>query len=368
MFELICEDECARLGVLRTSHAELVTPAFMPVATKATVKTLTSEELRALGTCSLIANAFHLYLTAFDVIKDAGGLHNFMNWQGSIFTDSGGFQIIRKDFRFKITDLGIEYKNPRDGRKHIYTPETCMEVQNLLGSDVAMVLDDCPPHDAPLERVIQATRRSTQWAQRSREAHENRRQLLFAIVQGGTNPRLRAQHTRELVEIGFDGYGIGGLSIGEPKHVMHQTLQHSVSLLPQDKPRYLMGVGSTVELLNAISLGVDIFDSAYPTRNARHASIMTRRGHINILRRRYREDLSPLDEHCTCYTCQHHTRAYLHHLFREKELLALRLASIHNLHHTQHLIQQAQRAISEGRFAQFREECLRAMNERNTEQ
>jgi queuine tRNA-ribosyltransferase len=359
MFRLITENNGARLGELGTSHGTVTTPVFMPVATKATVKTLTAHELENTNTQAIISNAFHLYLTTHDVITQAGGLHSFMNWHRVIFTDSGGFQIIRKDFKFKITEKGIHYTNPRDGRKHTYTPELCMEVQNTLGSDVAMTLDHCPPHDATVEEVKEAMKRTTAWARRCREAHSNRKQQLFAIIQGGTHQRLREQHVRELAEIGFDGYGIGGLSIGEPKELTHQTLAHTARLLPEDKPRYFMGVGTTIEILNAVTCGVDIFDSAYPTRNARHASITTTNGNINILRRKYREDHTPLDENCNCYTCQNHTRAYLHHLFREKELLALRLATIHNIHHLQSLMQQIQTAIKEERYQKFKEEIIK---------
>jgi len=357
MFKLIAEDTGARTGELKTAHGTITTPAFMPVATKATVKTLTSEELKKTQTDTIIANAFHLYITALEAIRDAEGLHNFMNWKEKIFTDSGGFQIIRKDFKFKITENGIEYTDPKNGNKQTYTPELCMQIQDDLGSDVAMVLDHCPSYNATPDEVREATNRTTRWAQRSKESHNKRKQQqLFAIIQGGTNQKLREKNTRELTEIGFDGYAIGGLSIGETKELMQQTLNYTTPLLPCEKPRYLMGVGSTRELLNAISTGIDIFDSTYPTRNARHASITTNKGRINIMRRKYEHDHTPLEENCNCYTCQHYTRAYIHHLFRQKELLAQRLATIHNIHHTQKLIHKIQTTIKEGWFEKFKEE------------
>ena len=361
MFKLIAEENGARTGELKTAHGTITTPAFMPVATKATVKTLNTQELKETQTDTIIANAFHLYITALDAIRDAGGLHNFMNWNEKIFTDSGGFQIIRKDFKFKITENGIEYTDPKNGEKQTYTPELCMKIQDDLGSDVAMVLDHCPPHNATPDEVIEATNRTTRWAERSKKAHNPRKeQQLFAIIQGGTNPKLREKSTHELTEIDFDGYAIGGLSIGETKELMQKTLRYTTPLLPSEKPRYLMGVGSTRELLNAITTGIDIFDSTYPTRNARHASITTRDGRINITRQKYKNDQRPLEEDCNCYTCQHHTRAYLHHLFKQKELLALRLATIHNIHHTQKFIQEIQTAIREGELQRFRED-----NEKN---
>ena len=359
MFKLIAEENGARTGELKTAHGTIRTPAFIPVATKATVKTLNNEELKETRTDTIIANAFHLYITAFEAIRESGGLHNFMNWKEKIFTDSGGFQIIRKDFRFRITENGIEYRDPKNGRKETYTPELCMKIQNELDSDVAMVLDHCPPHNATREEIIEATNRTTRWAERSKEAHNPKKeQQLFAIIQGGTDPKLREKNTHELTKIDFDGYAIGGLSIGEPKELMQQTLNHTTPLLPSEKPRYLMGVGSTPELLNAIATGIDIFDSTYPTRNARHASITTRNKRINITRQKYKNDQRPLEKDCTCYTCQHHTRAYLHHLFKQKEPLAQRLATIHNIHHTQRLMHEIQTAIEEGWFQKLREEIL----------
>lgn len=365
MFELIHIDKNtgARVGKLRTNHGIIDTPAFMPVATKGTVKTIIPEELNEMGTPALISNAFHLLLApGMEVIKKSGGLHEFMHWEKAIFTDSGGFQMIRKDFPFKITDEGFTYKNPRDGKKYSYTPESCLENQKIIGSDVAMILDECPAYGSDHSAIEASTGRTIRWAQRAKSIEQNPGQLFFAILQGGTFAELRKKCAEELVEMDFDGYGIGGLSIGEPKEIMNEVLKSSVPLVPEDKPRYLMGVGSPVELLNAIESGVDIFDSAFPTRNARHQTLMTSKGNIDIARAKFTMDLSPIDENCDCYTCRNYTRAYLHHLFKEAELLALRLASIHNLHFMQRIVLGAREAILEDLFVEFKKGVLNGLS------
>lgn len=357
MYELIHEDKNtgARAGQLKTEHGIIDTPAFMPVATKGTVKTLTPEELLDIGTQALISNAFHLFLApGMEVLQKAGGLHRFMNWELAIFTDSGGFQMIRKDFPFKITDEGIIYKNPRDGKRYSYSPQTCLRAQKILGSDVAMILDECPAHESEYSVVEASVERTIKWAKVSKTIEKNEGQLFFAIMQGGTFADLRKKCAEELVKMDFDGYGIGGLSIGEPKETMNEVLRYSVPLVPEDRPRYLMGVGSPVELLGAIESGIDIFDSAFPTRNARHQSLMTGKGMLDIARGKFAMDYKPVDEECGCYTCENYTRAYLHHLFHESELLALRLASIHNLHFAQSIVKGAREAILEDRFVEFK--------------
>ena len=364
MFELIHVDKNteARAGKLRTNHGTIDTPAFMPVATKATVKTLTPDELYDMGTQVLISNAFHLLLSpGMEAIKKAGGLHRFMSWKKGIFTDSGGFQMIRKDFPFKIKDEGITYKNLRDGKKYSYTPEICLENQKILGSDVAMILDECPAYGSDHGAVEASVERTIHWAERAKTIEQNEGQLFFAILQGGTFAELRKNCAEKLIGMDFDGYGIGGLSIGEPKELMNDVLRLSVPLVPEDKPRYLMGVGSPVEIINAIEFGIDIFDSAFPTRNARHQTLMIKSGNIDIARGKFALDLAPIDENCGCYTCRNYTRAYLHHLFKESELLALRLASIHNLHFIQTLIKEAREAIMEDSFAEFK----RSITKRN---
>ncbi len=357
MYELIHTDKNtgARAGKLKTAHGIIETPAFMPVATKATVKTIVPEELYDMDTQALISNAFHLFLSpGIEVIRKAGGLHKFMNWKRALFTDSGGFQMIRRDFPFKIKDEGISYKNPRDGKKYSYTPEICLENQKILGSDVAMLLDECPACGSEYSVVEASMERTIQWANRAKGIEQNKGQLIFAILQGGTFAELRKKCTEEIIEMDFDGYGIGGLSIGEPKEIMNEVLKYSVPLVPEDKPRYLMGVGSPGEILNAIESGIDIFDSAFPTRNARHQSLMTSKGNIDIARAKFALDFAPLDENCGCYACKNYTRAYLHHLFKESELLALRLASIHNLHFIQSIVKGAREAILEERFAEYK--------------
>ncbi|MCZ7393222.1 MAG: tRNA guanosine(34) transglycosylase Tgt [Candidatus Methanoperedens sp.] len=361
MYELIHTDKNtgARAGRLATNHGSMDTPAFMPVATKATVKTLTPEELHDMGTQALISNAFHLFLSpGMEVIQKAGGLHEFMNWERVIFTDSGGFQMIRKDFPFKIADEGITYKNPRDGKKYSYTPEMCIENQKILGSDVAMILDECPAYGSEYSAVEASVERTIQWAKRSKTIEKNEGQLFFAILQGGVFAELRRKCAEALIEMEFDGYGIGGLSIGEPKETMNEVLKYSLPLVPEDKPRYLMGVGSPLELFSAIESGIDIFDSAFPTRNARHGTLMTSKGNVDVARAKFALDFAPLDGECVCYTCRNYTRAYLHHLFKESELLALRLASIHNLAFIQSIVKGAREAILEDRFATFKKSAI----------
>src|SRR5659263_96665 len=368
MYKLIHTDKNtgARAGRLGTNHGIIETPAFMPVATKATVKTITTDELYEMGTEVLISNAFHLLLApGMEVIHRAGGLHKFMNWKGGIFTDSGGFKMIRKDFPFKINDEGIIYKNLRDGKKYSYTPEICLENQKLLGSDVAMILDDCPVYGSEFKVVEASIERTIKWAAMAKNVEQNHGQLFFAILQGGTFAELRKRCAQELIEMDFDGYGIGGLSIGEPKEIMNDVLKTSVPLVPEDKARYLMGVGSPIEILNAIESGIDIFDSAFPTRNARHQTLMTSKGSIDIARNKFTMDFSPVDENCGCYTCKNYTRAYLHHLFKESELLALRLASIHNLHFIQSIVKGAREAILEDGFSEYRKSVILGLGKSN---
>lgn len=357
MFEIVHRDRGARTGRLITSHGTVDTPAFMPVATKATVKTLTPSELHDMGTQAIISNAFHLFLSpGHELIAEAGGLHAFMGWDGAIFTDSGGFQILRKDFKFRLDHKGINYFNSRDGKRYMYTPELCMEIQSYLNSDVAMVLDDCPPWGSTHDEVKESVCRTVDWARRSLDGKCNTDQLVFAILQGGTYPDLREACAHKLVEMDFDGYGIGGLSIGEPKDVMHGTIRSNLRQIPEGKPRYLMGVGSPPELLDSIAMGVDIFDSAFPTRNARHQTVMTRQGQMDLRRASMALDFGPVDDKCGCFACRHFTRSYLYHLFRESEMLAMRLASIHNLHFLQDIMNDTRRAIQEDRFLEFQEQ------------
>lgn len=356
MFELISEDGSARVGKLKTGHGTVDTPAFMPVATKASVKTLSPEELRQINTQAIISNAFVLSLRpGTDIIKQAGGLHRFMNWDGCIFTDSGGFQMIRKDFLIKVEDKGITFRSPYDGKKILFTPEMCAEIQSNLGSDVAMVLDDCPPYESDYDYVKESLERTIDWARRFKEKRNNEKQMVFAITQGGVFEDLRRESIEALENIGFHGYGIGGLSIGEPKEVMFRVLKKHTPMLPKNKPRYLMGVGSPEDLLDCISLGVDIFDSVFPTRNARHKTAFTKDGKINLGKAGFDGDLGPLDKDCGCYACMNYKRAYINHLLREHEVFGWRLVTLHNIHFLQELLKDAREAVSKGTLQEFKE-------------
>ncbi|MEM2925006.1 MAG: tRNA guanosine(34) transglycosylase Tgt [Methanocellales archaeon] len=363
MFELLAKDEktAARVGRLRTKHGIVDTPAFMPVATKASVKTLSSEELQAINIQAIISNAFILYLKpGVEVIKEAGGIHEFMNFKGAIFTDSGGFQMLNDKLLLQVSNKGAIFKSPFDGTKHRFTPLKCIEVQMELGSDVAMVLDDCPPYGSDYEYVKKSTKRTIEWAKIAKEAHKKEDQALFCIIQGGIYPDLRRESAYELIAMDFQGYAIGGLCIGEPKEVMYEVLSYTVPLIPEDKIRYLMGIGAPLDLLNAISMGIDLFDSAYPTRNARHSTVYTNKGRFSLRRGRYARDFTPIDGNCNCPACRNYTRAYIHHLLRVNEMLGMRLVTIHNLFFLQELLSQARRAIIKGEFLEFKREIANA--------
>ncbi|UCD91775.1 MAG: tRNA guanosine(34) transglycosylase Tgt [Methanobacteriota archaeon] len=347
----------ARTGILETAHGEVKTPVFLPVATKGTVKTLDFSDLESLGVQGVIVNAFHLWLKGLDSVKNAGGLHDFMRWNGPIFTDSGGFQIIRKDFDFKISREGFVLKSPVDGKKVTYSPEVCMEVHSALGSDVAFVLDDCPPYGSPTERLKESVDRTTDWARRCK-AMKCKEQEVYAITQGGIDAELRKRSGQELSEIGFDGYGIGGLSIGEPRDEMISILEISVSSLSEDKPKHMMGVGSPAEVLESIANGVDIFDSAFPTRNARHGTFYTQKGKFDIKKSGFAEVKDPLGSGCECFACKNYSTSYIHHLFKEKEMLAYRLLSIHNLKMVLDLFSRVRMAIRDDTFPVFAEDYL----------
>lgn len=339
----------ARAGILETGHGRIQTPAFLPVATKGSVKTLDSTEVESTGAQGIIANAFILYLRpGVEVISGAGGLHRFMQWRRSIFTDSGGFQMLRKDFLLRVSRNGVTFRSPFDKSRHLFTPEKCMEVQEGLGTDVAMALDDLPPYGSDHQRTAESVSRTIEWAERCLKARGSGDVQLFAILQGGVYPDLRRRCARKLVEMGFDGYGIGGLSIGEPKDVTYRMLEESTALIPGDKPRYLMGVGSPLEMVRAVSMGVDVFDSAYPTRNARHSTAYTMEGKLNLSKGRYRDDFRPIEDGCGCPACRQYTRAYLSHLLRVHETLGMRLLTVHNLYFTNALLSRVRESILRG--------------------
>ncbi|UCG69054.1 MAG: tRNA guanosine(34) transglycosylase Tgt [Thermoplasmata archaeon] len=353
------KDSDARVGELNVNDRTLKTPGFLPVATKADVKLVSPDELKGLGVEGVISNAFLLYLRpGIEVIEKAGGLHNFMAWDRLVFTDSGGFQILNKDFLLKVGEGSVTFKSPFDGEKHDFTPEKCAEIQMKIGGDVALTLDDCPMYGSDYEKVVESTKRTIVWAEKFKYSHITPSQKVFGIVQGGVFPDLRRKCAESLVDMDFNGYAIGGLCIGEPKDLMHEVIQLTAPLLPSDKPRYLMGVGSPEDMLEAISHGIDLFDSVFPTRNARHNTIYTKGGKINIGKEKFNSEFGPLDEDCQCYTCRNFSLAYVNHLLREHEYLGMRLATLHNLHFLVNLMKMARDAIEEGMFLRFKKEFL----------
>ena len=360
-FDLLATDGPARRGTLTLVHGTVETPAFMPVGTYGTVKAMSPAELREIGAHIVLGNTFHLWLRpGLEVIEAHGGLHRFMGWDGPILTDSGGFQVFSLGELRKITEEGVKFQSPVNGDRCFLTPEESMRIQKALNSDIVMIFDECTPHPADLQRAGDSMRLSLRWAERSRRAHEGNPNALFGIVQGGMHESLRDESLAGLVNIGFDGYAIGGLSVGEPKEDMLRILDHVAPQMPADKPRYLMGVGTPEDIMDAVSRGVDMFDCVMPTRNARNGWLFTRFGTVKIRNAQYRLDTAPLDEQCSCYTCRNFTRAYLHHLHRIGEILGARLNTIHNLHYYQELMRGIRRAIEEGRFADFAQEFRQA--------
>ncbi len=344
----------ARAGVLHTPHGDVPTPVFAPVGTQATVKTLSPHELQQLGARLILANTYHLYLRpGAEVIARLGGLHRFMGWPGPILTDSGGFQVFSLESLRKVTDEGATFRSHIDGSEHFLSPQRSIEVQEQLGADIIMALDECPdPLDYEYNKVALA--RTHLWAERCLQAHTRPDQALFAIVQGGIFPDLRSASARFLTSLGFPGYGIGGLSVGESKQQTWATLDCTVPLLPEDKPRYLMGVGSPEDLFEGVARGVDIFDCALPTRLARNGALFTAQGRINLRKAEFKQDPAPIEQGCVCYTCRNFSRAYLQHLFKAGEILGLRLNTIHNLHFLLDVMRRIRAAILDGSFAALR--------------
>lgn len=353
-FKLINTDGYARRGQLHFARGVVETPIFMPVGTYGTVKALTPEELLAAGAQIILGNTFHLMLRPTTaVIQAHGDLHDFMHWQKPILTDSGGFQVFSLGALRKITEQGVTFKSPINGSKIFMGPEESMRVQRELGSDIVMIFDECTPYPASHSVAADSMRLSLRWAQRSKQAHADNSAALFGIVQGGMYPDLRQESVSGLVDIGFDGYAIGGLSVGEPKHEMLATLDAVHPMLPSDKPRYLMGVGTPEDLVEAVRRGIDMFDCVMPTRNARNGHLFTRHGVIKIRNSQYQFDTQPLDPECACYTCQHYSRAYLRHLDRCGEMLGARLNTIHNIYYYLSLLQGLRDAIAAKKLAEF---------------
>ncbi|WP_422123072.1 tRNA guanosine(34) transglycosylase Tgt [Planococcus sp. X10-3] len=357
-----CKQTGARLGIVHTPHGSFETPAFMPVGTQATVKTMSPEELKAMNAGIILSNTYHLWLRpGNDVIKEAGGLHKFMNWDRPILTDSGGFQVFSlSEFR-NIKEEGVHFRNHMNGDKLFLSPEKAMEIQNDLGSDIMMAFDECPPYPATHEYMKSSVERTSRWAERCLEAHARKDvQGLFGIIQGGEYEDLRKQSARDLVSLDFPGYAIGGLSVGEPKDVMNRALEFTTPLMPTNKPRYLMGVGSPDSLIDGSIRGIDMFDCVLPTRIARNGTLMTSTGRLNIKNAAFKRDFNPIDEKCDCYTCKNYTRAYVHHLIRADETFGIRLTSYHNLQFLLNLMEQVRQAIREDRLGDFREEFFEA--------
>jgi len=350
-----CPDTEARTGILLTPHGPLHTPAFMPVGTQATVKTLSPHELVEMGAECILANTYHLHLRpGSGIIGRLGGLHQFMGWDRAILTDSGGFQVFSLAHLRHIDDEGVRFRSHLDGSEQFFSPERVMGIQEELGADIIMAFDECAPYPCDMDYARKAMERTHQWAERCKEAHSRKDQALFGIVQGAVYPDLRQESAHFMAELGFDGYGIGGLSVGEPKTVMYHVLEETVRALPSDKPRYLMGVGSPEDLFEGIARGIDMFDCVLPTRVARNGALFTRRGRLNIRNARYADDPHPIEEGCTCYTCRHFSRAYLRHLIKADEVLGLRLATIHNLHFLLALVGEIRESIAAGTFSSLR--------------
>ncbi len=361
-YTLEAKDGNARAGVIETPHGKIETPVFMPVGTQATVKAMTKEELETIHSQIILGNTYHLYLRPGDkLVNDFGGLHKFMNWDKPILTDSGGFQVFSLGDLRKIKEEGVHFRSHLDGSKHFLSPEKSIEIQNNLGSDIMMVLDECPPGMSSREYLIPSIERTTRWAKRCVDANKNKdRQGLFAIVQGGIYEDLRDKSFEELSQYDddFSGYAVGGLAVGEPREDMYRILHYSTPKLPENKPRYLMGVGEPLDMLEAVESGIDMMDCVHPTRIGRHGTVFTKYGRLVIKNQSYYRDDRPLDE-CDCYVCKNYTRAYIRHLFKAEEILGQRLATYHNLHFLIKLMDNARKAIKEGKFKEYKEEFIK---------
>ena len=359
-FEILKTDQNsrARLGRCQTSHGVFHTPAFMPVGTQATVKALTPEDLRELGAEIILSNTYHLYLRpGHERIQRLGGIHRFMHWDHPLLTDSGGFQVFSLNSLVKLSEEGVQFQSHIDGSRHGITPEKAVEIQEALGADIIMCLDECTPYPASHQEAERSLELTLNWSRRCRDFHRRRDQALFGIVQGGMYPDLRKRSVEALGEMGFEGYAIGGLSVGESKEMMFEVVSHTAPLLPSDQPRYLMGVGTPFDIARAVLRGVDMFDCVLPTRNARNGTLFTRAGRLVIKNARHADEESPIEPGCTCYTCRNFSRAYLRHLYLAEEILAMRLNTIHNLHFYLAFMREIRQAIDEERLKEWAESC-----------
>lgn len=359
-YKLLKEDGLARAGTITTTRGEIQTPIFMPVGTAATVKTMAPRELEEIGSQIILSNTYHLYLRpGHELVKEAGGLHEFMNWHKPILTDSGGFQVFSLAKLKDITEDGVMFRSHIDGSKHFFTPESVMEVEQALGADIAMVFDVCSAYPAPKEQVIAALEKTTRWAERCKAVHDHPRQALFGIVQGGLYKDLRERSAKDIIPMDFDGYALGGLSVGEPHDVMNECMDYTVPLLPKDKPRYLMGVGSPECLVDGVARGIDMFDCVLPTRIARNGTVFTRQGKVVVRNATYARDWGPLEEGCDCYACKNFTRGYIRHLIKANEILGMHLTTVHNLHFLLRLMEEMREHILAGTFQDFYREFFR---------
>ena len=358
-YELIktCKQTGARLGKVHTPHGSFDTPMFMPVGTLATVKTMSPEELVEMNAQIILSNTYHLWLRpGEDIVKEAGGLHKFMNWDRPILTDSGGFQVFSLSKIREIEEEGVHFRHHLSGEKLFFSPEKAMQIQNDLGPDIMMVLDECPPYPASYEYMEKSVNRTSRWAERSLNAHQRKDdQALFGIIQGGEYSDLRKQSAQDLLSLDFPGYAIGGLSVGEPKDIMNDVLEVTTPIMPSNKPRYLMGVGSPDSLIDGAIRGIDMFDCVLPTRIARNGTCMTSNGRLVVRNAKYARDFSPIDENCSCYTCKNYSRAYVRHLINTNEIFGFRLTTYHNLYFLLELMEQVRTAISEDRLGDFKE-------------
>ena len=361
-YELIKKDNNARLGKLHTNHGTVETPMFMPVGTLANVKTLTPEQVKATNAGVILSNTYHLWLRpGEDIVNKAGGLHKFMNYDGPILTDSGGFQVfsLAKNKKKDITEEGVHFKSHIDGKALFLTPEKSIEIQNKLDSDIAMSFDECPPASADYNYLKNSVERTLRWAKRGKDVFNNENQSLFGIIQGGPIEELRNYSAQETVKIGFDGYSIGGVANdGESKEDMYKAIDYSVPFIPEDKPRYLMGVGEPIDILEGVERGIDMFDCVLPTRLARHGNAFTRNGKINLKNAKYKEDFTPIEDNCDCYTCKNYTKAYVKHLINCEESLGGTLLSIHNIRFLIKLTEEIRESIKENKFKEYKEDFI----------